>query len=182
MTQRIHGDQLQALLIDVQDRLTPLIADHQIITDNIVKLIKGLKLLDIPLIANEQYPKGLGHTIAPIKDVLGDTPIFEKVTFSSCDDEATLTAIRESDRPQVLIFGVETHVCVLQTAMDLLDQGFGVLVVADAVGSRDKANKCYALSRMTQAGVVIVSTEMILFELCRSAKNPVFKEISALVK
>ncbi len=182
MTQRIHAENLQALLIDVQDKLTPLIADHETVTNNIVKLIKGLKLLDVPLIANEQYPKGLGHTIAPIKEVLGDTSIFEKVTFSSCDDEPTLNALRAKDRPQVLIFGIETHVCVLQTAMDLLDQGFGVFVVADAVGSRDKANKCYALSRMTQAGAVMVSTEMILFELCRSAKNPVFKEISALVK
>ncbi len=182
MTQRIHAENLQALLIDVQDKLTPLIADHETVTNNIVKLIKGLKLLDVPLITNEQYPKGLGHTITPIKEVLGNTPIFEKVTFSSCDDEPTLNALRAKDRPQVLIFGIETHVCVLQTAMDLLDQGFGVLVVADAVGSRDKANKCYALSRMTQAGAVMVSTEMILFELCRSAKNPVFKEISALVK
>lgn len=109
MTQRIHAENLQALLIDVQDKLTPLIADHETVTNNIVKLIKGLKLLDVPLIANEQYPKGLGHTIAPIKEVLGDTSIFEKVTFSSCDDEPTLNALRAKDRPQVLIFGIETH-------------------------------------------------------------------------
>ena len=182
MTYRIIPQNTQTILIDVQEKLTPHIDDYQKVVANIATLIQGLKLLGIPLIANEQYPKGLGHTIQALKDVLGDTPIFEKVTFSSCDDEATFCAIKKSNRNHVIIFGIETHVCVLQTVVDLLDDGFVPVVVADAVGSRTCENKRIALDRMQQAGAVIVSVEMVLFELCRSAKNSVFKQISGLVK
>lgn len=182
MNNRILSQNTQAILIDVQERLTPVINNHEEIVNNIKTLIQGLKLLDIPLIANEQYPKGLGHTIPALKEVLGDTPIFEKVVFSSCDDEAALGAICANNRNHVIVFGVETHVCVLQTVMDLLDKGFMPVVVADAVSSRAAQNKAIALERMKHAGAIIASTEMVLFELCRSAKNPVFKEISNLVK
>lgn len=182
MTNRLLVQTTQAILIDVQERLTPHIADYEKIVAECAKLITGLKLLDIPLIANEQYPKGLGSTITALNDILGDTPIFEKVTFSSCDDEATLTAIVSQNRNHVIVFGIETHVCVLQTVMDLLDKGFVPVVVANAVGSRSEQDKQIALERMSRAGAVIASTEMVLFELCRSAKNPVFKEISHLVK
>lgn len=178
---RILSQNTQAILIDVQERLTPHIHEHERICDNIIKLIKGLQILDVPMIANEQYPKGLGSTISPIKELLTDTP-FEKITFSSCDDEPTLTALKASNRPYVVVFGIETHVCVLQTVMDLLENGFVPVVVADAVGSRHELDKKIALKRMAQAGAILVSVEMILFELCRSAKNLAFKEISALVK
>lgn len=182
MKNRLLPEYTQAILIDVQERLTPLIADYETVVANCVRLIEGLQLLDVPLIANEQYPKGLGHTIPKIKEVLKDTQIFEKVTFSACDDESTMTAIEGNHRPVVLIFGIETHVCVLQTAMDLLDRGFTPVLVVDAVGSRTFENKQIAIDRMRKAGVVMASVEMVLFELCRSAKNPVFKGISALVK
>lgn len=179
---RILPANTQAILIDVQEKLTPHIDNYQIVVDNCVKLITGLKLLGVPLIANEQYPKGLGHTVPAIKDALGDTPIFEKVTFSGCDDEATRLALEQAGKKCVIVFGIETHVCVLQTVMDLLDKGFVPVVVVDAVGSRTHQNKQIALERMSQAGAVIASVEMVLFELCRSAKNLVFKEISKLVK
>lgn len=182
MTHRLLSENTQAILIDVQEKLTPLIDNHQSVVANIAKLIQGLSLLNMPLITNEQYPKGLGHTIHELKALLGDTPIFEKVTFSGIDDEATLQAITDNHRSCVIIFGIETHVCVLQTVMDLLDKGFLPVVVADAVGSRTDENKQLALTRMNQAGAIIASTEMVLFELCRSAKNPAFKQISALVK
>lgn len=179
---RILVENTQAILIDVQEKLTPLIADHQMVVDNCAKLIQGLKLLNISLVANEQYPKGLGHTIPALKTVLGDTPIFEKVTFSACDDEATFLAINNTNKKFVLVFGIETHVCILQTVMDLLDNGFVPMVVADAVGSRNPNDKELALERMRQAGAIIASVEMVLFELCRSAKNVAFKQISQLVK
>lgn len=182
MAYRLLSEQTQAILIDVQDKLTPLIDDYQVVVDNCVKLIQGLKLLNIPLIANEQYPKGLGHTVPALKAVLEDVPIFEKVTFSACDDVATLSEIQQIAHQYVIVFGIETHVCVLQTVMDLLDNGFVPVVVADAVGSRSKQNKQIALERMSQSGAIMTSVEMVLFELCRSAKNPVFKEISNLVK
>lgn len=182
MSHRILMEETQAILIDVQEKLTPVIDRHDVVVANIVKLIEGLKLLGVPLIANEQYPKGLGHTVPEIKAVLGDTPIFEKVSFSACDDVATLDTLNHAKRPYVLVFGIETHVCVLQTVMDLLDKGFVPVVMADAVGSRKESDKQLALTRMGQAGAVIASVEMVLFELCRSAKNPMFKGISALVK
>ena len=175
MKNRLLPEHTQAILIDVQERLTPLIADYETVVANCVRLIEGLQLLDVPLIANEQYPKGLGHTIPKIKEVLKDTQIFEKVTFSACDDESTMTAIEGNHRPVVLIFGIET-------AIDLLDRGFTPVLVVDAVGSRTFENKQIAIDRMRKAGVVMASVEMVLFELCRSAKNPVFKGISALVK
>ena len=179
---RIVTDEAQAVLIDVQERLTPHIHEYEQVVANIRTLILGLKLLGVPLLANEQYPKGLGHTVPELADVLGDTPIFEKVSFSACDDEPTMTAIENNSRPVVIVFGIETHVCVLQTVVDLLDRGYQPVVVADAVGSRTPLNKKLALKRMMNDGAVIASVEMVLFELCRSAKNPVFKEISNLVK
>lgn len=179
---RILLQNTQAILIDVQERLTPHIDGYQALLDDIAKLIKGFQILGVPMIANEQYPKGLGHTISPIKELIADTPIFEKTSFSACDDEPTMKALTASGRTHVVVFGIEAHVCVLQTVMDLLDKGFVPVVVVDAVGSRTPQNKKIALKRMARAGAVLVSIEMILFELCRSAKNPVFKEISALVK
>lgn len=179
---RIIADEAQAILIDVQERLTPHIYEYEPLVDNIKTLIMGLKLLDIPMIANEQYPKGLGHTVPQLTEALGDTPIFEKTSFSACDDELTMIALERADRPVVIVFGIEAHVCVLQTVMDLLDRGYQPVVVADAVGSRAPLNKKLALKRMAMEGAIIVSIEMILFELCRTAKNPVFKEISNLVK
>lgn len=182
MTYRLLIDHTQAVLIDVQEKLTPHISDHETVVANIAKLIKGLQVLGVPMVACEQYPKGLGHTIPSLKVLLDDVPIYEKVSFSACDDKSTFHAIKSGGRPYVIVFGIETHVCVLQTVMDLLDDGFVPVVVVDAVGSRHVANKDIALTRMANAGAVLVSVEMVLFELCRDAKNPVFKEISHLVK
>lgn len=182
MTHRLLLDNTQAVLIDVQEKLTPHMNEPEAVVTNIAKLMKGLKLLGVPMVACEQYPKGLGHTVPELKVLLDGVAIYEKVSFSACDDEPTFHAIKSASRPYVIVFGIETHVCVLQTVMDLLDDGFVPVVVADAVSSRSVQDKQIALERMAHAGAVIASVEMVLFELCRSAKNPVFKEISALVK
>ena len=108
--------------------------------------------------------------------------IIEKVTFSACDNDETWNYLAQQNRISVLVFGVETHVCVMQTVLDLLDNGMQPVVIADATGSRDSYDRRQAIRRMRRAGAVITTTEAILFELCRSSKDPVFKAISQLIK
>ncbi len=181
---RILRDDTQAIMIDVQEKLTPHIHDHEAITDKMAILIQGLQALGVPVMLNEQYKKGLGETIAKLTDVLGDAnkQSFEKLSFSVCDNPPSWAHIVRQNRRIALLFGIETHVCVLQTALDLLDNGMQPVIVADAVGSRNPYDKKIALRRMRRAGAVITTTEAILFELLRGADDPAFKTISKLVK
>lgn len=181
---RILIDDTQALMIDVQEKLVPHIFEHETITDKMAILIQGLQALGVPIMLNEQYKKGLGETIGKLYDLLDDSnrTSFEKTSFSVCDNPPSWAHITQRNRRIVLLFGIETHVCVLQTALDLLDNGMQPVIVADAVGSRHPYDKKQAIRRMRRAGAVVTTTEAILFELCRDAKNPAFKTISNLVK
>ncbi|WP_296402193.1 isochorismatase family protein [Psychrobacter sp.] len=183
-TYRIMRDNTQAMIIDVQEKLTPHIYRQQEIILKIVTLIQGLQILGVPLVLNEQYKKGLGETIPEIMEVLDTSKakIIEKVTFSGCDNDETWNYLAQQNRISILVFGVETHVCVLQTVLDLLDNGMQPVVIADATGSRNAYDRRQAIRRMRRAGAVITTTEAILFELCRSSKDPAFKAISQLVK
>ncbi|WP_227431314.1 hydrolase [Psychrobacter sp. I-STPA6b] len=183
-TYRIMRDNCQAMLIDVQEKLTPHIYRHQEVVENIVTLIQGLQALDVPIMLNEQYKKGLGETVPEIMAVLENTQgrQFEKVSFSVCDNDEAWNYLAQQNRNAVLLFGIETHVCVMQTALDLLDNGMQPIIIADASGSRNTYDRKQAIRRMRRAGAVITTTEAILFELCRSAKDPAFKTISYLVK
>lgn len=181
-TYRIHTEDTQALLIDMQDKFVPHIHEMEKITNKARILIAGLNALDVPLTVNEQYPKGLGHTIAELSAVFGDVNVFEKSTFSSVDDESTWRHLAMQNRHHVLLFGIETHVCVQQTALDLLDNGMQPVIISDATSSRDPYDRKIALRRMRRAGAVVTTTEAILFELLRSSKHPDFKVISHLVK
>lgn len=179
---RITTDNALLLVIDVQERLKPHINGHKKIASRIARVIQGATILDLPIIVNEQYKKGLGDTIAELKPLLNDYPHFEKVTFSACDDESSMQAIVQQDKKQVILCGIETHVCVMQTALDLLSAGYTPVIVCDAVGSRFAIDHKTALKRLAQAGAVLATSESILFELCRSSKAPAFKAISGLVK
>ena len=179
---RIFRERAVALVIDIQERLYPHIDQQDKLARNTVILIRGLRLLGIPLIVTEQYSKGLGPTIAPVKRQLDDTPVIEKMTFSCCDTAAVTEQLQRSQRNQVIVFGIEAHVCVLQTTLDLLDLGYQPVVIADCISSRRAEDKQTALQRMQQSGVVISSYESILFELCRVAGTEEFREISKLVK
>lgn len=181
---RIDIQETQALLIDVQERLMPHIHEHSAVAKKIVTLIQGLQALGVPVMRNEQYKKGLGETIPEILAVLSEEnqQSFEKKSFSVCDNPPSWAHIAKQNRRIVLLFGIETHVCVLQTALDLLDAGMQPVVIADAVSSRSPYDKKIALRRMRRAGAITTTVESILFELCRSAENPVFKTISNLVK
>lgn len=183
-TYRIARENTQAMIIDVQERLTPHILDHDKITKKIVTLIKGLQALDIPIMLNEQYKKGLGETLPEITEVLegSNAKGFEKVTFSACDTDDSWHHLAQQNRSIVILCGVETHVCVLQTALDLLDNGMQPVIIGDAVGSRFAYDKKQAIRRIRRAGGVITTVETILFELCRSSKDPAFKTISNLIK
>ena len=183
-TYRIARENTQAMIIDVQERLTPHIYDHENIIKKTVTLIKGLQALNIPIMLNEQYKKGLGDTLPELRDVLeGDNAkSFEKVTFSACDNNDTWHHLAQQNRSTVLLFGAEAHVCVMQTALDLLDNGMQPVIIGDAVGSRFPYDKKQAIRRIRRAGGVISTVESILFELCRSSEDPAFKTIINLIK
>lgn len=179
---RIDPKSVITLVIDIQEKLFPHIQDNELLLNNTIKLISGLKLLNIPFILNEQYPKGIGHTIAPIKELLSDIIAYEKVTFSCCKTDSIMEDIQKENKKFVIVFGIEAHVCVLQSVLDLLEKGFIPVLVTDCINSRKENDKQVAIQRMIQAGAIPTTSESLLFELCVSAKNEVFKEISKLVK
>ncbi|MFW5786045.1 MAG: hydrolase [bacterium] len=174
------------LIVDVQERLFPVMRDGAALTENLQTLIRGLGILNVPIVVTEQYRKGLGETIEPVRSVLEETvgswDAFEKTAFSCCDEPAILRRIEESSRTVVIIAGIETHVCVLQTAMDLLAGGYTPVVVTDAVSSRKALDQDVALRRMESQGVVLTTTESVLFELTRYSRSDTFKAVSKLVK
>lgn len=153
------------LLIDVQEKLTPLVHESEKLIKHCQWMLKAAALLNIPVIAAEQYSKGLGHTVPALKDALpAMTPVIEKTSFSCGSDENCMYQLKKVDREQVVIMGIEAHVCVLQTAIELLAEGREVFVIADAVSSRNPEDARYALDRMNGEGVVIVTREMVIFE------------------
>lgn len=179
---RIRAEECVFVQVDIQERLFPFISNKEELEKNLNILIKGLILHEIPIIVNEQYKKGIGETIPSIRELTDDYPHFEKTTFSCCGQEDSLAAIKASGKKYVILAGIETHVCVLQTALDLLEEGLQPVLVTDCVNSRKEKDKEMAISRLIQAGVIPTTYESLLFELTVNAKHPVFKEISKLVK
>jgi len=179
---RINVEDTVFCLVDVQERLFPHMANKEIIEENLVTLIKGLRLNEVPFIINEQYKKGIGETIPALRELVESDPHFEKTTFSCCKNESTLEALKNSGKNVVIVAGIETHVCILQTCLDLLEEGFTPVLVTDCVTSRAEYNTIMAIERLVQAGVIPTTYESILFELTVNAKNPIFKQISSLVK
>lgn len=181
-THRICREDVQALMIDVQEKFVPHIFKMDSITKKARILIAGLSHLGVPLTVNEQYPKGLGSTIDELRAVFGDAHVFEKSAFSSVADAQTWQHLSAQNRHHVLLFGIETHICVEQTALDLLDNGMQPVIISDATSSRNLDDYQTAICRMRHAGAVITSTEAILFELLRSSQDAAFKAISHLVR
>lgn len=171
------------LVVDVQDKLISAMDQqlYQQLLQNVLLLIEGFKTLGLPMIATEQYSKGLGHTIAELQSATEQCCI-EKLTFSCCGNEGFVSALRKTNARQVVVVGMETHVCVLQTVIDLLDQGYGVHLVRDAVSSRFASDYASALELAAAAGAVITTTETALFQLIKVAGSDDFKAISRLVR
>lgn len=168
------------LVVDMQDKLLAAIDNSQHVVWNIRRLIDGARILNLPTVATEQYPEKLGHTTAELAQALTDVP--SKLTFSCVPCAGVVERFREAERHKLLITGVETHVCIQQTVLDLLSDGFQVFVAADAVSSRFPFDREMALRRMEQSGATITTTEAALFEWCEAAGSPEFKMISKLVR
>ncbi len=170
------------IIIDIQEKLFRVIHEKEDLSANTVRLIKGIGILDIPVILTEQNPSGLGPTLPEISSLLPDIDPIVKYDFSCCKEKTFLDRLEELKRNQVLICGIETHICVYQTALDLADMGYEVQVVTGCVSSRTAANRDTALTRMGLEGIMPATTEMVLFELLGTAKHEKFREISALIK
>jgi hypothetical protein len=179
---RIIKDYCVGLMIDFQEKLLPHIYEQEIVIRNTEILIKGLQVLEVPIMVTEQYTKGLGFTVEMLKRLFPAFQSIEKISFSCCDDDHFAAKLKLLSKKYLIIAGVETHVCVLQTAMDLLEKGFTPVVVQDCVSSRKLNDKLVALDRINKAGGIITTYESILFELTRFAGNETFKAISHLVK
>jgi len=182
----LSREKSQVLIVDVQDKLLNAISGKDRVVDSCVRLVHGARKLGIPITLSEQYPQGLGPTVDSIRDAFAnDGYVADKIEFS-CMRNALLGErlhdLRREGRSQVVVGGIEAHVCVTQTAMDLESQGFEAFVVADAVGSRSKVSCKLALSRLQKSGVDIVDSEMVLFEWMERAGTPEFKQLQALVK
>jgi nicotinamidase-related amidase len=170
------------LIVDIQGNLAHSMHGKELLFKNVQKLIKGIQILGIPILWVEQNPRGLGLTIPEIADLLSDIQPISKMSFSSCRNDRFLQALNALNRKQVLIAGIETHVCVYQTAAELVDIGYDVQVVTDAVSSRNMENKEIGLQRMRDSGVSLTSVETALFELLKVAEGEQFSEILKIVK
>jgi len=179
---RILAEESAGLIIDMQERLYPHVHNYEQLTKKTSILIDGLKALGIEMMVTEQYTKGLGFTIAPLKGLLQNIKFIEKQAFSCCDEPVFYEELALRNPQHVIIAGIETHVCVLQTTIDLISSGYKPVIVEDCVGSRRPNDKAIAIERMRSEGAIITTCESLLFELLRSSGTDVFKKISKLVK
>jgi nicotinamidase-related amidase len=170
------------VIIDVQEKLSRVMHEKEQLFENLQRIIKGIQILGIPIVVTEQNPNGLGPTAPEIAPLLIDSKPVTKFSFSCCGEEPFLREIEKLNRKQILLTGIETHVCVYQTAVDLIEAGYEVHTVVDCVSSRTPENKNLALDKMKSEGARLTSVEIALFELLRTAKSPKFKELSKIVK
>ncbi|PAB56904.1 hydrolase [Anaeromicrobium sediminis] len=179
---RILKEETMAVLVDVQEVLLPHIHDNENLAKNLRILIEGLKTMGVDILVSEQYTKGLGHTVETLQEVLGEYTPLEKTSFSCCDDENMMEYMEKSGKKFIILTGIESHICVMQTALDLKAKGYEPVIVEDCVGSRSDNNRKVAMNRLAQSGVIVTTYESLLFELCRYSKAPEFRTISKLVK
>ena len=179
---RISKDNTAFVIIDIQDRLFPHIFNHEELERNVRVLIKGLNLLKVPIVVTEQYSKGLGHTIPTVMDTIDNLNPIEKITFSCCEESRFLNVLNKLNKKYIILAGIEAHVCILQTAMDLVENGYYPVLVEDCVSSRKVIDKNIAVARMRQEGAIITTYESLLLELCRVAGTDTFRKISSLIK
>jgi len=170
------------LIIDVQGRLAESVFQPDELVRNISKLVRSCSVLEVPVLVTEQYPKGLGHTLDSLRELLGGNVPVEKLSFSCCGNGDFMKQLRSFNRNDILVVGIETHVCVYQTAVDLVEFGYNVHLVTDAVSSRTEANKMLGIRCIEKAGAALTSTEMAIFELLRMAEGERFKAISKIIK
>ena len=179
---RLLLEDTMALVVDYQERLMPAIHNHEDLERRSTILLKGLKTLGVPMVLTQQYTKGIGMTIPAITEAVGSSEYFDKITFSCYDDGAVREKIENLGKKTVIVCGIEAHICVLQTCIDLKTAGYTPVLVADCISSRNAYDTEVALMRAQSEGILLTTTEAILFELTRRAGSPTFKEISRLIK
>lgn len=179
---RITRQNTTGLVIDIQERLFPVMGEKDKLLQNCRLLIQGLTTLNIPIVVTQQYTRGLGDTVEGIRSALPGFSYIEKRSFSCCDESAVTGRLEELEAKNVIICGIESHVCVLQTAIDLKEKGYNPVVVADCISSRKTESLELAKERLRFENIMMTSAESILFELTRSSGTPEFKDISNLVK
>ena len=170
------------VVVDIQERLVPAIFEKERVVQNALRLVQGAAILQVPIFATEQYRKGLGLTVPEVAAAIPGFAPMEKLAFSSCGAEGFVAALEAKGVHDVILCGIEAHVCVAQTCLDLLDRGFRACIAADAISSRTPENHRIAVERMRDAGALIASTEMVLFELLGRAGTDEFKQVLPLVK
>ncbi|MBF0457565.1 MAG: hydrolase [Nitrospirae bacterium] len=170
------------LIVDIQERLAAVMPDKDKLISNTLHVIELAKLLKIPIVLTEQYPKGLGRTIVEIRDALPEYNPFEKISFSACVEEGFIGKLAELGKNKIILCGLETHICVLQTCLDLIGADYQVHVISDCTSSRTQDNKDVGLRQMRQAGGVVTSTETVIFQLLAKAGTDEFKIMSNRIK
>lgn len=181
-TLTIERDDAICVVVDLQEKLLPAMHEAKTLENNNIKLLKGMKTLGIPMLVTQQYTKGIGETVSSVKEVIGDFTHIEKTSFSCMDEPEFRKAIESCDKGTVILTGIEAHICVEQTAIDLIKEGYNVALVTDCIQSRNPQNKERSIMRLANAGVIITTYESVLYELLGNSKAPEFKAISAIVK
>lgn len=178
----VNATETAALIVDMQERLMPSIQDNEALVARSVILLQGLNALGIPMVVPRQYPKGLGDTIPEIKEAIGEHTPLDKMAFSALGEEAIVERFQSLGKKNVIVCGVEAHVCVLTSVIDLVAAGYQPVLVCDCIGSRCSYDKEIALQRAVQEGALLTTSEAILFELTKVSGTDTFKTISKLVK
>lgn len=179
---RLSIEKTVLVIIDIQGNLAQAMTDKLLLFENVQKLIKGMQAFAIPIVVTEQTPQKLGSTISDIQSLLTGIEKLSKASFSCCKNQHFVNKLSSLKRRQVLLAGIETHICVYQTAMDLIQAGYEVHIIGDAVSSRTPQNREIGIQKMRDGGAVLTSTETILFELLQTAEDARFKEIFKIVK
>ena len=175
----LDQDNSLLLIIDIQEKLLKAVFNKELLEKKSKILVEACSKLDVPMYTTEQYPQGLGETIEPLRK---SDYVFIKTAFNALDDEKLLNAIKDSGKKQIVVIGIETHICVYQTVLDLIERGHNVYVVCDCCASRSELNYKTSLELMKQLGARITTLEMVLFEFLKSSKHEHFKQIQALIK
>ena len=176
------NEDIAVILIDAQEKLMPAMADCHETLKSQKMVMEATKILNIDSFVTEQYPRGLGNTVETLKDVIQHATVFEKTEFSCLDNEKFAEIFLEKGYKTAVLMGVESHICVQQTALAMLENNINVIVLADTVDSRDVANKQLALDLMRQCGAFVTSSEAFIFGILKGAKHPNFREVSKLIK
>lgn len=179
---RILPENSSALIIDIQEKLFPHMQEKEALIRNCLRLIEGLQVIGIPVIVTQQYTRGLGMTVAAVAEKFPEFSYIEKISFSCYDEPLVKERLHSLNRTNIIICGIEAHVCILQTCLDLAANGFVPVVAEDCVSSRNLNDKIIAVERIRQEGGIVTTAESILFELTRKAGSDIFKKISGIVK